>query len=389
MQWLSILRPSGLAVLGLFIIPAAQSDAQDFQLTAGIATVEITPDVELINWVNKEPYGQVLDPLFVRALVLSDGQNRVALVALDLVECRDAFTERLRSSCVDVVRQADAARKPAAVGLSHAWAGEVVFNRRPIAADGTVHSTLVPADPYALPESQRFGPVNATLTWLSIRDEHNKPLAAVFHLPAHAVSVYGENAGLSADWPGAVIRRLKTQLGIETLFLQGCAGDIVPWRRGIAHSEAMGQLVAERAMAAEVNWNALPAAQFVAKSASVELPCSELARSQIQQPNKRVEIQVIAFGSLAIVGLPGEPLTKIGTAIQERSPFAQTIVLGYSNGSGVQYIGVPGEKAKGGYEMGEWGLGSDEAGGILIDSACELLSEVHVLADAADRSSSR
>lgn len=71
------------------------------------------------------------------------------------------------------------------------------------------------------------------------------------------------------------------------------------------------------------------------------------------------------------MALPGEPLTKIGQTIQERSPFPHTLVLGYSNGSGVQYVGVPGEKGRGGYEMGEWGLGNDSCGGILIEAAVD------------------
>jgi hypothetical protein len=90
---------------------------------------------------------------------------------------------------------------------------------------------------------------------------------------------------------------------------------------------------------------------------------------------KHSEVQLITVGPLALVALPGEPLTKIGQAIQERSPFPETLVLGYSNGSGVQYVGVPGEKSKGGYEMGPWGLGDDSCGGVLIEAAVKLLQE--------------
>lgn len=406
--------------------PAAKS------LSAGSAAIDITPDVNLINWVNQKPHGKVLDPLYVRALVLSDGAARVVFLALDLVENRESFSAdvraaitkdlgvagdhivlnashshsapfpppgneplivpekklmlpqletdlyrawsaRLLTSCVNAAKQADAARRPATLGLARAWVGDVLFNRRPVGADGIVKTTLVPANPYALPAGLRFGPVDPTLTWLSLHDESGKPIAAAYHLAAHAVSVYGEDPGLSADWPGAVGRALKTKLGIDPLFLQGCAGDIVPARRGIKHAEAMGHLIAERAAGAEANWQALPDSPLTAARREVDLPYSERARAETQRPSKRSEVQLVTYGSLAIIALPGEPLTKIGQAIQERSPFPHTLVLGYSNGSGVEYIGIAGEKAKGGYEMGEWGLGTDEAGPVLIEAAVKLL----------------
>jgi hypothetical protein len=281
-----------LVFTALLLASSAALRAADAALTAGMAAVEITPDVRMINWVTKKPYEAVRDPVFVRALVLSDGKERVALLAFDLVETREAFTADVRAAitgavgipgdhvllnashthsgpyppiggetlapveqplmnpelqtdiyrewsaklpalCVEAAKKADAARQPAALGLARAWAGEVLFNRRPICREGTVKTAMVPANPYALPEAQRFGPVDPTLTWISFRDGAGKPLAALFHLPAHSVAVYGEFTGISADWPGEVTKRLKGALGTEVMFLQGCAGDIVPARRGL------------------------------------------------------------------------------------------------------------------------------------------------------------
>ncbi len=410
------------------------SSAADLSLSAGIAAVEITPPAEMMNWVYQKPYGEVHDPLFVRALVISDGTNRVALLSLDLVELRESLSAEVRAAiardpgirgdhvmlnsshshsapfpscgsetltlpeqnlfrllngnapyrawaarlpglCVEAVKKADARRQPATLGLARAWAGEVLFNRRPVCEDGTVKTTLRPDDPYALPEAQRFGPVDPTLTWLSVRDNAGKTLAAVFHLAVHSVSVYGEYHGISADWPGAVANRLRERLGAETMFLQGCAGDIVPWRRGLKNVEAMTALLAERALAAEANRHELPAAPIRALKAEVDLPYDQPARREAGLPAKHSEVQVITCGQLAIVALPGEPLTKIGMEIRERSPFPHTLVLGYSNDSGVQYVGVAGEIKRGGYEMGVWRLGEDQCGTILIDTAVRLLNE--------------
>ena len=93
------------------------------------------------------------------------------------------------------------------------------------------------------------------------------------------------------------------------------------------------------------------------------------------KPPTEAEIQVISCGDLAFVALPGEPLIEISFAIQKASPFPHTLVLGYSNGDGVEYVGPPGEKIKGGYEMGPDGRGTDECGGMMVATALRLLRE--------------
>jgi hypothetical protein len=71
-------------------------------------------------------------------------------------------------------------------------------------------------------------------------------------------------------------------------------------------------------------------------------------------------------------------MTELGMKIREKSPFPQTLVLGYSNGSGVFYVGMPGEKARGGYESGEKSsIGTDLAGQLLVETALSLLAKVH------------
>ena len=70
-------------------------------------------------------------------------------------------------------------------------------------------------------------------------------------------------------------------------------------------------------------------------------------------------------------------MTEIGMAIRDRSPFPQTLVLGYSNGNGVHYVGLPGEKARGGYEAGVAGAGTDECGAMLVETALRLINDVY------------
>src|SRR5262245_24238267 len=62
--------------------PAYAAQTSDAALRAGFARADITPDPRMLNWtqVPARPYGEVHDPLFVRVLVISDGQTRIALI---------------------------------------------------------------------------------------------------------------------------------------------------------------------------------------------------------------------------------------------------------------------------------------------------------------------
>ena len=50
-------------------------------------------------------------------------------------------------------------------------------------------------------------------------------------------------------------------------------------------------------------------------------------------------------------------------------------MLGYSNGNGTHYVGMPGEKVRGGYEAGAPGAGTDACAQLMIDAAVRLLRD--------------
>ena len=403
-------------------------------LSAGAGRVDITPDPKMLNWVGHKPYDGVVDPIFVRALVLADDTNKVVLVSWDLMDASEpavarvrgavakatgipekhilvnashshsapfsptygakllkeeigtlsplvkdpvhqTWAERLPHLCVEAVRKAEAARRPATLALGRANVAEVLFNRRPRKPDGSVETVFEPTDPNVLTNGLRFGPMASTLTVLVLRDERKQTIATVFQLPCHSVCVYPYHKGISADWSGPVAARLQSALGGEALFLQGCAGDIVPARRGLEARDKMARLISERALGAVTNALTLKPGRIHNGNATLGLPLTDTARIELGQNTMSTEVQVITCGPLAIVGLPGEPLIDLAITIQKNSPFPHTLVLGYSNGSGVRYVGMPGEKARGGYEMGVAGAGTDECGQRLVDSALSLLRQ--------------
>ncbi len=433
------------------LIIAARSAEPGFKLRVGAARADITPETGVLNWVTGKPYGSVLDPLFVHALVLDDGKSKIALIRWDLVDVSESARDEVRqavgaalgmpgenilvhashthsapwspvyrgghrgaerdtwwairympaqnefppfqrwmarliTATVEAAQRAAAAARPADLFIGRVAANEFLHNRRPRAPRWGLATDVKPApavlvsqpdwNPEVLQGGASFGPMDRTLALVSFRDLEGKSLASLFHLACHAVSIYPSSPALSPDWPGAATRTLTAALGGESLFLQGCAGDINPWRRGEPAVATMAGGLATKAQIAARYSVKLAAAPLQSGRVTVTLPLTAEGKKRLQAETVAAEIQVLVCGPLAIIGLPGEPMTELGAAIRESSPFPQTLVLGYTNGNGAHYVGMPGEKARGGYETTVAGAGTDECGRLMVDAANRLLADV-------------
>jgi hypothetical protein len=88
-----------------------------------------------------------------------------------------------------------------------------------------------------------------------------------------------------------------------------------------------------------------------------------------------LEIQAIRISSDCVfLGLPGEFLVEVGKEIQKRSPFANTIVVGYANGY-YEYFPLSQHFEEHGYEIGasRYSKGSTEK---MIDASIDLMNSL-------------
>ncbi len=437
-----------ILIVFLTLVIVARAAAPAVTLRVGAARADITPEPAVLNWVTGKPYGSVLDPLNVHALVLDDGSSKAVLLRWDLVDVSESardevrravgtalkmpaenifvhashthsapwapvygdnhrgqerdtwwalrympaqnafppfkrWMDRLLAASVEAARRAAGQARPATMSIGRIAATEYLHNRRPRTpawglADkpanviGPGHADW---NPEVLQGGATFGLMDRALTLVSFRDNENIMVGSLFSLACHAVSIYPSNPAISADWPGAAVREITEAIGGESLFLQGTSGDINPWRRGEAAVAEMAKGLAQKARVAVRSSVRLAAGPLQVVRTTVDLPLTPEARSRVGERTVAAEIQAIICGPLAIIGLPGEPLTELGMAIRAASPFPQTLVLGYSNGNGVHYVGMPGEKARGGYEAGVAGAGTDECGTLLVAAAGRLLNE--------------
>ena len=227
------------------------SSASAGELSAGAAKIDITPPLGFPMWGygarHDMPSRGVLDPLQARALVLSTGAEKIALVSLDLgraptrqsmiqirsrvkagasiehvflvgshthhgpvIELDDwpmaanSYVRQLEQKLADVIIAADKASKPARLGVA---AKEVPFNRNR-------HS------------KRADKPVDRELLVLRVEDKDGKPIAHAVNFAAHPTMTDSMQLKFSADYPGAMADVVEKETGAPCLFLQGASGDL-------------------------------------------------------------------------------------------------------------------------------------------------------------------
>ena len=246
-------------------------------LRAGTATINITPAlgtdpaarIHLSGYVARIGNAvAVHDPLYARALALSDGTQQALLVVCDLLALESGFSADIRREIATITGTPASAvmlacththSSPATLVLHEC--GEVspdyLEDLRPqlinVAARATasMHAVRLDAGSAALPEGaynrRRDGQdidTEVSVAWL--RDMDGETVAQLINYGCHPVVMNADNLWISADYPGAAIRALEATSGGTAFFLTGAAGNVDPVRRsGFEDVEWLGQTLAD------------------------------------------------------------------------------------------------------------------------------------------------
>jgi neutral ceramidase len=237
-------------------------------LQAGVSRVDITPPtgVSMCGYLARAGVSQGYErPLTATALVLTDGSEKVVIIACDLIFILNPDADEIRASiaahlntridCVllncshthcgpnlrdyswegDDQKQlqrgylanlknllrgcaetADRRRQPARIGsgFGESWIG---INRREVDDDGKVF----------LGENQG-GAMDPTVGVVRIDDLSGKPLAVLFSYGCHTVTMGPKCLQFSPDFPGPARELIEGATGAKAMFLQAAAGNINP-----------------------------------------------------------------------------------------------------------------------------------------------------------------
>ncbi len=344
------------------------------QLRAGVASVDVTPPI------GGQMYGYgargtnvstgVHDALYAKALVLEEGDTKLAIVSLDLGAFAAKNTTRVKAAIpaeagidqvllvashthssprnlddfpteekpwvkeaeqkiAGAILEANERLVPARIG---AGKGEVRegHNRRAVLASGEV--LMLWGNRQKLPTS----PLDYELVIVRIEGEAGV-IATLVNFTCHPVVLGPDNLNISADYPGVMMKMVESELGGQVMFLQGAPGDINPFgdktpvdEGGFEEVERMGRVIADEVV--RVSAGIVPSE---IESLSLRTEIIPLAhRKDIERKERpfNAEINSVLIGDeIAFATFPGEFFVEHGLAFKKQSPIKNTFFVGYTN----------------------------------------------------------
>lgn len=391
---------AGICSCLVFVItPVAGEDgkfATESNLMAGVAKVDITPEdtdgIEVTG--HRRTIHGVRDPLRAAVLVLSDGETQAAIVTMDTISAWTPMVELARAAIekktgvpaaniivaashnhsgpdfdakskwgrslieklADAAEQASQNMRPVTVGYGEDRIGFSINRRKVI--DGRAVVRLNPD-----------GPNDPRVKVLRFDDGTSlTPLAVIMHAVCHpCFFTWGDKGSqpypsgypkMSADFPGEAQSFVEMCYGgnTQSLFLQGCAGDIRPNLPGYPY---------RCADEADIQWAGRDLGSAVVRTLAQAVTREELreradyyrirtASSVVSLPGKEgrisAELSALKIGPYLLLTMPGEPMVEYGFRLEQAiADRAIPIIVGYANGH-VGYIATAESYDVGGYE---------------------------------------
>lgn len=366
-----------LATLAVTIFLTTALTTHAGELKAGAATAEITPPAGMPMWGyaarHDAPSVGVRDPLFARALILDDGNEKVLVVSLDLgrpptrastarirerlhaqninhillvashthhgpimelddlPDAKQPYTRLVEDRICELATKAMQAAVPAKMGVA-AKLCELNRNR---------HSRREDA------------PVDKTLTVVRVETLDGKAIATLVNFAAHPTMLDSKLLEFSAEWPGAMAKRVQEATGAPCLFLQGASGDLTTKPPKAGTPDDFGNVVADEvlAQAKTINCNiGRPTTRAVREEfrfpclLQVSDPLVKFSLSSVFFPGLvafyereyreavRPEMTtVLLTDQLGLVGFSGEMFCGHALSLRRRARMDHLLICGYCN----------------------------------------------------------
>jgi hypothetical protein len=380
-----LLRVLLFVALGLGIVCPLGATSEGFQ--AGAARIDITPPmsqgVRMSGYAGRtDPADGIHDKLYVRAIVLDDGNARAALVMGDVTsissefweymaariqketgirqdhlllaaththaapslsgidpestEGQAAYTRDVTDKLVQAVQQAIERLRPAVLGAGTGVA-DVGQNRIARLEGGSYWLGKNPA-----------GPSDKTVHVLAFATPEGEPIAAMVNYGVHCTSLSAQNTRISGDLAGACSRYLERESDGDyvALWSSGAGGDQNPLYNQQTNTKlvnAMGEILALEARRVMEDLRMVPHLRIQAVQSVVTCPGRRLKGERGHNPTGVYEFEdadpvdirlsLLMLNHIAVAGVSGEVLTMIGQHLKDASPFNQTIMITHCNGS--------------------------------------------------------
>ncbi len=409
-----MIRPGAGGMVFVLMISGVVRSADAAELKAGVARVDLTPPMDMKAALGgygarmSEPAEGVHDRIFAKALVLSDGAKRFALVTADVLAFPPPFKPALMralgeewsseqvmllpshshtsidmtalnpknvlkipqlgmfhkdvydltlGNLVQVIRQAGEKLVPVRVGTSRDILKGWNRNRR---------------------KGNTFSDRDLTITRVDTTD--GKPLAVLVNWTAHPTFMDDPDMMFSGGWPGHLQRQMEALIGqgVTVMYYNGAQGDQSPvarrdsgksnwekaerygralgivawrqWRKTEVAPSAMLDYDLKRVMLPERCWHP----DFMETGGSEYGLSEDLMKTMLNvfmAPASGVSF--LRLGDLLIIGIPGEMAARLGADLKaqvgKQTGLKYPVIGGLAN-EWISYILSAEEYEKGGYE---------------------------------------
>jgi hypothetical protein len=417
-----------LSLVLFFVGYLSMADTPENRLQAGAAKVKITPETPIPMsgyGGRKGPFEGVHDDIYARAVIVSDGENKAAILSAEVVglshsfweECTglitgetgipqenifltavhnhngpvtnvynkeitpeiSAYVKQLQTKLVEITKAAVGNLSPASIGVGK---GECLMNINRVAHDGKGGITLG-RNPY--------GPCDHEVGVVRIDDVSGKPVAVLVNWPCHAVVLGPKNRYISGDWPGAASRYLEEYFGEDVVvpMIIGASGDINPiygphidFEITSSYSfgkDAIGEDLGQETVRVYNNIQTTATGKISTLQRIISLPAKE-REERYQQPESikddslKVRLSALKIGGIVLTGVSGEVFNQISVKMREHSPYSNTFMVTHCNGSS-GYLVTDEAYTIGGYEASSTRAKSGAEEGI-IENLLEMIDKL-------------
>ncbi len=334
------------------ILSSAFLPASSPSIRVGVAATDITPPmgIPMAGYYHERGADGVLDSLYCKAMVLESGNERVALVVLDIITITRAVTDRARAEIerttgikganvmisathahtgpmlanrglrdsamggqnplviqytenlpnliAESVRRASLGLQPANISFARGRCENLAYNRRYFMRDGSVAWNPGKLNPNIVMPA---GPVDPDVGVLYIETPNpsgaGKSVGTYINFAMHPDTTGGSK--ISADWPGALSRILTSYHGPAhfTMVVNGTCGNInhidtsskLPGS-GTVEQNRIATILGGAVFQAYKDLKPLEQGVLRTRSQIVELALPEISPQQVEEARKIVEI---------------------------------------------------------------------------------------------------
>lgn len=418
---------------------AGAEQAGASELKAGVARVDLTPPLELNAPLGgygermNRPAEGVHDRIFAKALVLTDGKQKFALVTADIV----GFPPPVKPTLIGRLADGDWTKDQIMLLASHSHTSiemnainpantfqvpqlgiysprvfdfvmerlvHVVQDAQRQLVPVSVGTSSISIDGWN--RNRRGGAMtDKELTITRVDTTEGKPLAVLVNFTAHPTFMSGEDMLFSGDWPGHLQRTLESLIGegVTAMYYNGAEGDQAPIGRsdaGNSRWERAERYGRDLGIVAWKQWQQTKTLQNVAfayhlhtiplpertwhpdfmKTGGAEYGLNEkLLKEMLPRlfPSQAESIS-LRLGDLLIVGIPGEMAASLGLKVKSESrriTGASHPVIGGLADVWISYILPAEEYRRGGYESSVSFYG-DKLGDTIVSGAIAGVDEL-------------